>query len=106
MIGVCKFCNKDIVGREPAARFCFSCVDGRSKRTGATNAHNAVQKAIKKGILAPAKTLVCVDCNEMADRYDHRDYNKPLDVVPVCRKCNAQRGEATPVFFETAQQCN
>jgi NAD-dependent SIR2 family protein deacetylase len=101
MIGVCNFCNKDIVGREPAARFCFSCVDGRSKRTGATNAHNAVQKAVKKGILVPAKTLVCIDCGEMADRYDHRDYNKPLDVVPVCRKCNAQRGKATPVLSQT-----
>jgi hypothetical protein len=102
MIGVCNFCNQDIVGREPAARFCFPCVNGKSKRTGATNARNAVQKAVRKGVLAPAKTLLCIDCNAMADRYDHRNYNKPLDVVPVCRKCNARRGAAISVASATS----
>ena len=36
----------------------------------------------------------CVDCAEPATRYDHRDYDKPLDVEPVCRSCNQKRGPA------------
>ena len=36
----------------------------------------------------------CVDCKKPADVYDHRDYGKPIDVVPVCKSCNRKRGEA------------
>jgi len=54
----------------------------------------AVKKAVKDGLLAPVKTLFCIDCGKFAECYDHRDYNKPIDVVPVCRKCNFRRGSA------------
>ena len=46
------------------------------------------------GRLPNAKTLICVDCGAQAHDYDHRDYRKPLDVVPVCRSCNLKRGPA------------
>jgi len=39
-------------------------------------------------------SIECVDCGAPATCYDHRDYSKPLDVEPVCWKCNAQRGPA------------
>lgn len=36
----------------------------------------------------------CIDCAEPAADYDHRDYDKPLEVEPVCRRCNQKRGPA------------
>jgi hypothetical protein len=97
MITLCRFCKNEIIGRDSRAKVCFPCLIDSPKRTGASAAINAVQKAIKKGLLAPVKTLLCVDCNRNAECYDHRDYNKPLDVVPVCRKCNYRRGSAIPL---------
>jgi formylmethanofuran dehydrogenase subunit E len=38
----------------------------------------------------------CRDCGEPSTDYDHRDYNKPLEVEPVCRSCNLLRGPALP----------
>jgi hypothetical protein len=94
MINVCNSCNANIVDRYPTAKFCFPCANNKSKKTGASKAISAVQKAVRKGILVPVKTLFCIDCGEPAKCYDHRDYNKPLDVVPVCRSCNVRRGSA------------
>lgn len=60
-------------------------------------AHSAVQAAIKKGVLPSLKAgeYACTDCGGVALEYDHRDYSRPLDVQPVCRSCNKQRGTAT-----------
>jgi hypothetical protein len=87
----CCLCNADIGERHYLAKKCLAC---NEKNTGATSAINAVQQAVKNGKLAPVKTLSCVDCGNTAQCYDHRDYGKPLDVVPVCRKCNFRRGSA------------
>jgi len=60
-----------------------------------TNAYEAKKRvyiAVRKGSLPKPKTLRCVDCNLWAQEYDHRDYLKPLVVVPVCRSCNYKRG--------------
>lgn len=54
----------------------------------------AVTAAVRRGDLKPAKECVCVDCGAPARHYDHRDYNKPLEVGPVCPSCNARRGPA------------
>ena len=97
----CNFCNDEIVGRHHLARTCLPCAT-RKKPTGMLDAIALVNKAIKNGNLAPVKTLVCVDCGSQAQCYDHRDYNKPLDVVPVCRKCNFRRGSAKPLTLEAA----
>jgi len=50
--------------------------------------------AVKCGKLPHISTQKCADCGEQAEHYDHRDYDQPLEVDPVCRKCNARRGPA------------
>lgn len=53
----------------------------------------------------------CVDCGNGATEYEHRDYNKPLAVEPVCRTCNHRRGSAIPKrwkgfeLFATFMRC-
>lgn len=42
------------------------------------------------------KKTKCVDCGEPATIYNHRNYYEPLDVEPVCRRCNSKRGPAYP----------
>lgn len=54
----------------------------------------AVAYALEMRRLAPAKGQPCQDCGKPADRYDHRDYSKPLMVAPVCASCNKLRGKA------------
>jgi ribosomal protein L37AE/L43A len=57
-------------------------------------ARYAVLKAVRGGDLENLKdgNVKCVDCGAVASVYDHRDYNKPLDVSPVCHGCNIRRG--------------
>ena len=88
MTHICRLCNGEITGRDPRAKHCWSCSDAYGIVNGARKAIYEVRKAVKKGILASVKTLTCVDCGKPGEVYDHRDYNKPLDVVPVCRSCN------------------
>lgn len=64
-----------------------------------TNCHEAyrfVRMAIRSGYLPKPDTIPCTDCGSPAQAYDHRDYNRPLDVEPVCHACNAKRGPAIP----------
>ncbi len=63
-------------------------------RAASTAAVSAVAKAVRKGDLRPASAFACADCGGAASQYDHRDYTKPLQVVPVCRSCNVMRGPA------------
>lgn len=56
-------------------------------------AHAAVQSALRDGRLPPVRELKCVDCGRQAECYDHRDYLKPLDVEPLCKRCDLQRGK-------------
>lgn len=53
-----------------------------------------VNAAVKRGIIPSLKVgdVACVDCGGVADRYDHRNYARPLDVEPVCAACNQLRG--------------
>src|SRR5882757_3040768 len=65
-------------------------------------AYSAVARAKKNGVLpllSDGKTP-CADCNKPALAYDHRDYSKPLDVVPVCLPCNTRRGQGLHAFVE------
>lgn len=61
---------------------------------GGYTAQMRVYTAVRRGDLPRVKTLKCVDCGKPAHCYDHRDYSRPLDVDPVCKKCNALRGPA------------
>lgn len=78
----------------------YKCVGCRSENgidplgTPKYLAHQAVAKARRDGVLADPRKLACVDCDGAAIEYDHRDYSKPLEVVPVCRGCNLRRGPA------------
>lgn len=40
----------------------------------------------------------CQDCGGPATERDHRDYNRPDDVDPVCGRCNKLRGQGIPVL--------
>jgi len=102
MTPICRLCKQEIIGRYHSAKHCWSCTDSHGIVNGARKAIAAVQKAVKKGLLPSVKTLNCVDCGKQGEVYDHRDYNKPLDVVPVCRSCNYYRGSAIPVKKELA----
>lgn len=51
-----------------------------------------VNRAVRYGRLLPPETFRCVDCDEWAEVWEHRDYSKPLQVEPVCKSCNALRG--------------
>jgi len=53
-----------------------------------------VRSCISDGWLVRASALICVDCGKQARDYDHRDYERPLDIDPVCRRCNQKRGPA------------
>ena len=55
-----------------------------------------VKYAVKKGVLPSLRTneIKCSDCPRRATCYDHRDYDLPLDVSPVCQSCNVRRGNA------------
>jgi len=67
-------------------------------KNGAANACALVHRAVKLGNLPSLKLNIvkCSDCIERATTYDHRDYNKPLDVNPVCSRCNNKRGPGIP----------
>lgn len=60
-------------------------------------ASDLVYTEIIEGRLAHPSECICVDCGLSATCYDHRDYNKPLDVVPVCQGCNVRRGPGLPL---------
>jgi hypothetical protein len=53
-----------------------------------------VYKAMQAGRLPKASTLTCVDCGKPAKCWDHRDYDKPFEIEPVCIGCNRKRGPA------------
>ena len=64
----------------------------------------ALKKAIVIGHILPASQYSCVDCGKKACCYDHRDYEKPLDVAPVCKSCNTRRGCAINASSEMKQR--
>ena len=55
-----------------------------------------VRESKRKGYINSAAEHICVDCGRPAQVYDHRDYDKPLDIIPVCITCNKSRGPALP----------
>jgi len=68
----------------------------REKANGSAQAKWEVKNAIRRGDLVSLskEVVLCMDCKKSrAIQYDHRDYSKPLEVVPVCGKCNVKRGK-------------
>lgn len=66
----------------------------------------AVNHAIKNGILPHPSSLNCADCSKPATGYDHRDYTKPLEVAPVCHSCNSERGHAINIGKDAREAMN
>lgn len=48
----------------------------------------------------------CVDCGKQAKVYDHRNYEKPLVVEPVCVGCNVRRGGGFPLLVTDQSRIN
>ena len=92
----CKLCGT--VERSPGAGQWFRCTS--CKTAGATHREmtpqGLVARAVREGVLAHPASFPCVDCGGAATEYEHRDYNKPLEVEPTCRSCNLRRGPAIP----------
>lgn len=84
--------------------FCGDCNYVRAHKNGRREAATAVAKAIKEGKLRPAKEFACVDCGIPAREYDHRDYSQPLQVEPVCARCNCKRGPGKWVRYKTVRE--
>lgn len=59
-----------------------------------------LHRAIRRKVLPKADQLWCKDCGMQATVYDHRDYDKPLQVEPLCHRCNARRGPAKVTSLE------
>jgi hypothetical protein len=97
---VCIACDAIIVLRPIGVprRHCDSCLKPYVKAK--QRAHNKVIKAIYAGQLKPASDYQCVDCQQPAVVWDHRDYRAPFDVEPTCKRCNALRG---PAIWEGAK---
>ncbi len=104
----CVMCQKAVQGRgSNRALYCFDCLQircspdfrSRDPRRAARRyyqlAHDFVAAAVRFGDLPDLKKVevACVDCGARAVEHDHRDYMKPLQVDPVCKSCNAARGE-------------
>ncbi len=65
--------------------------------SGFWRATQAVRRAVLcRELPCIDESTICVDCGKQALVYDHRDYNKPLDVEPVCQSCNIKRGPGIP----------
>ena len=61
----------------------------------------AVTVAVATGVLPSLRSgaLPCKDCGRSATQYDHRDYAKPLEVEPVCGRCNLKRSAAKGIVW-------
>ncbi len=92
---ICVSCTNEITNPTEHAggwkrSYCIDCQDvARLRRRVLTK---AVKQAIAAGTLLPPAAHECIDCGSQAYCYDHRDWQEPLNVVPVCRKCNIKRG--------------
>jgi hypothetical protein len=101
MVFNCLHCGADISHRYNNATHCFPCLNSWADRVGARAAYKQVNRAIRAGDIPKPTDLNCADCGGPARDYDHRDYNKPLEVDPVCRSCNKLRGPAIHVATTT-----
>ncbi len=100
----CQTCGEVYHRRLNRPGDCGPCQSKRQREwavnSGAERAAYLVNQAVKRGDMPGARELKCADCGCAADRYDHRDYNKPLVVEPVCGSCNNRRGPAIHLVHE------
>jgi len=52
-------------------------------------AHRVTNNAVRYGKLPKPGEQICKRCKKRkAQQYHHPDYSKPLDVIPLCRRCH------------------
>jgi hypothetical protein len=88
----CVICEAELQIPRRNLYYCWTC--GLAVKIVQKAALNKVKHAVQRGKLPRASTLKCVDCGAPAALYEHRDYDKPLEVEPVCIPCNSKRGPA------------
>jgi hypothetical protein len=107
-IRFCRHCETEITLLNPMRRVCSACgqlpVRYRANYKQSINDNQisrAVTKyAVKVGFLPDPTNFICLDCKgRQAQCYDHRDYSKPLEVDPVCLRCNNSRGRGIPLHI-------
>lgn len=50
--------------------------------------HNAVKRALEKGILLKSETCTWCGANNMRIEAHHEDYKRPLNVIWLCSTCH------------------
>lgn len=89
---VCVDCGGDKSRFHRMTQRCAPC--GKVFYAAMRVANQITNDARRRGLIAPARGQLCVDCGAPATELDHRDYSKPLEVEAVCRPCNFKRGPA------------
>ena len=92
---ICPLCGESD-DRWHNAKICWSCA--RLIYKSQVESYKKVRNAIMAGKLPSLAHQMCVDCGKPAKCYDHRDYNQPLKVEPVCTSCNKKRGYGLPIY--------
>lgn len=87
-VRTCKACGA-VHKRHSGSWYCWACYHKARKLAG------KAASLLKQKETHPATCYSCVDCGKQAQRWDHRDYYKPLAVEPVCQGCNWKRGGAS-----------
>jgi hypothetical protein len=94
----CAGCGESIKVAKAPNFYCVSCKD--KSMTLRFRLYRKVRAAIERGELEPiGPKTKCIDCGDKAYGYEHRDWLKPLDVVPICRACNWKRGPAANLRY-------
>lgn len=92
----CVICDGAMPRGRSHSRYC-SLECARAVADARSGISNAIARLIRSGAIQPARSFRCVDCGGLAREYEHRQYLKPFDVVPVCHACNLKRGPAIDV---------
>jgi hypothetical protein len=93
-LGDCKACNKarNKTWQQVNPEKVKSKVDKyRKSNPEKWAAKVMVNSTVQQGYLPRVSTCDCVDCGIQAAEYHHEDYNKPLEVVALCKKCHVKR---------------
>jgi len=64
----------------------------KNKGSQMEKARSMVMIEVRANRMPSASKFKCVDCGVNATCYDHRDYQFPFMVEPVCGSCNKKRG--------------
>jgi len=68
----------------------------RAEDTRRAKAHDAVTRAVRKGLLVRCP---CIRCGEQKSLAHHEDYDKPLEVMWLCQPCHKQRHKEMKLEF-------